>query len=128
MRILAHYQQLSMWRLPPTQRTSIAPRVWIDQKEIQDVAAAFPGVTLSPDQAFDISGATGVPLMLALASNQPWRGHVPGLMDYQAATPFGWTRTVRWSSTCPKAWRAATPSHGMPESRNKRRSEEDTTE
>src|SRR3546814_5792488 len=78
MRILAHYQQLSMWRLPPTQRTSIAPRVWIDQKEIQDVAAAFPGVTLSPDQAFDISGATGVPMMLELASNQPWRGHVPG--------------------------------------------------
>src|SRR3546814_8971670 len=78
MRILAHYQQLPMWRLPPTHRTSIAPRVWIDQKEIQDVAAAFPGVTLSPDQAFDISGATGVPLMLALASNQPWRGHVPG--------------------------------------------------
>ncbi|MGE3863860.1 MAG: hypothetical protein AB7F71_18745 [Burkholderiaceae bacterium] len=78
LKMLAHYQQLAPWRRVPGERSGSVPRVWLDDREIPDVAARFRDTMLSPQTAFDISGATGVPLVLALAAGRRWVGHVPG--------------------------------------------------
>lgn len=78
MRVLAHYQCLSAWRQPPEKRkTAIAPRVFIGDTELDDVFDAFKSCQLSTEPAIEISGASGVTLMLALISRLPWVGHVP---------------------------------------------------
>ncbi len=87
LRVLSHYQQLGVWRKLPAEREGPTPRVWLDGQEIADVFAAFTDVTLSPQVAFDISGATGVPLMIALALGQAWRGHVPGPLGLPGGYP-----------------------------------------
>lgn len=87
LRILSHYQQLGIWRKLPPERGGSAPRVWLDGQEIADVFAEFADVFLSPEVSFDISGATGVPLMIALALGQPWRGHVPGPLGLPGGYP-----------------------------------------
>lgn len=87
LRVLAHYQQLGTWRQLPPQRSGSAPRVWLDGTEVADVFATFADVMLSPQVAFDISGATGVPLLVALATGQPWRGHVPGPLGLPGGYP-----------------------------------------
>lgn len=78
VKVLAHYQSLAAWRRPPAERSGDAARVWIDGTELDDVYAAFPGVRLTAAPAIDISGASGVPLFLALAEGRTWHGHVPG--------------------------------------------------
>jgi hypothetical protein len=78
VRVLAHYQNLAAWRRPPDMRTGAAPRVWIGATELADVFQRFRSVQLTPEPAIEISGGSGVPLMLALASGAHWRGHVPG--------------------------------------------------
>ena len=40
--------------------------------------SSFAAVQLTPEPVIDISGASGVTLMLALAHGQDWSGHVPG--------------------------------------------------
>ncbi len=87
LRVLSHYQQLGIWRKLPPERVGSAPRVWLDGQEIADVFAEFADVMLSPEVSFDISGATGVPLMIALALGQPWRGHVPGPLGMPGGYP-----------------------------------------
>lgn len=87
VKILAHYQQLALWRKVPDAREGSTPRVWIDDKEVVNVFGRFEDVMLSPQTAFDISGATGVPLMLALAAGRPWRGHVPGVHGLPGGYP-----------------------------------------
>ncbi|AWP57442.1 hypothetical protein B7P02_05300 [Bordetella bronchiseptica] len=77
VQVLAHYQQLGLWRRLPGERQGSVPRVWLDGREIDDVPGVFQDVMLSPQTAFDISGATGVPLALALAAGRSWSGHVP---------------------------------------------------
>ena len=78
LRVLAHYQCLGPWRLPPEQRRgAAAPRVFIDDKEIADPFAAFRHCQLTPEPAIEISGASGVTLMLALIAGREWQGHVP---------------------------------------------------
>ena len=59
-------------------RTGPAARVWIDDEEVADVYARFAGVQLTREPAIEISGASGVPLMLAMAQGEDWIGHVPG--------------------------------------------------
>jgi len=78
LRMLAHYQNLAAWRRPPDQRCGTPPRVWIAAEEVTDVYRRFDSVRLTPEPAIEISGASGVPLMLALAAGEDWRGHVPG--------------------------------------------------
>lgn len=77
LKTIAHYQQLALWRKLPEDRSGSVPRVWLDDHELGDILTTFRGVMLSPQTAFDISGATGVPLALALAAGRPWQGHVP---------------------------------------------------
>lgn len=79
LRVLAHYQCLAPWRLPPEQRAGApAPRVFVGDEEITDPFEAFRHCQLTPEPAIEISGASGVTLMLALIAGQVWEGHVPG--------------------------------------------------
>lgn len=78
LRMLAHYQNIAPFRRPPAARGGSAPRVWIDDTEVADVHRMFAGVQLTPEPAIDISGASGVPIALALAAGKDWIGHVPG--------------------------------------------------
>lgn len=78
IKVLAHYQNLSAWRRPAAERAGTAPRVWVDGRELADVFATFAAVKLTPEPVIDISGASGVPLLLAMAAGGTWSGHVPG--------------------------------------------------
>src|SRR5262249_48107343 len=46
--------------------------------EIDDVLTRFAAVQLTPEPVIDISGASGVPLIRALAQGPDWTGHAPG--------------------------------------------------
>lgn len=78
LKVLAHYQNLSAWRRPAASRSGPAPRVWAEDAEIGDVFATFASVKLTPEPVIDISGASGVPMLLAMAQGEGWTGHVPG--------------------------------------------------
>jgi hypothetical protein len=78
IKVLAHYQNIAAFRRRPDERSGTPPRVWIDGAEIADVYAEFADVRLTLEPAIDISGASGVPLALALADRTDWVGHVPG--------------------------------------------------
>jgi hypothetical protein len=78
LKMLAHYQNLSAWRQPAAARVGASARVWIDGAEIDDVYRRFAAVQLTREPAIEISGASGVPLMLAMAAGRDWSGHVPG--------------------------------------------------
>jgi hypothetical protein len=79
LRVLAHYQCLAPWRLAPDQRMDgPTPRVFIEDDEISDPFEAFRHCQLTPEPAIEISGASGVTLMLSLIAGQVWEGHVPG--------------------------------------------------
>ena len=90
IRLLAHYQTIAPWRRPPHARSGPGPRVWIAGKEIADVYARFAAVQLTPEPAIDISGASGVPLALAIASGEAWVGHVPGPSGLPGGYPVAW--------------------------------------
>lgn len=78
VKVLAHYQNLAAWRQPPELRSGPPPRVWIDGKEVEDVFARFADIQLTPEPVIEISGASGVPMLLAMANGRDWRGHAPG--------------------------------------------------
>ena len=78
VRVLAHYQLLGPWRGPAEERTGRAPRVWLRGKEITDVYRRFARLKLTREPVIEISGASGVPLMLALAGHGDCVGHAPG--------------------------------------------------
>lgn len=77
--LLAQHAALSAFRRAPELRTGAAPlRLWLGGREVDDVYARFADVKLTEEPAIDVSGASGVPLLLALAFGTPWRGHLPG--------------------------------------------------
>jgi hypothetical protein len=78
VKVLAHYQNLAAWRRRPEERGGPAPRVWLDGTEVGDVYARFADIQLTPEPVIEISGASGVPMLLAMAAGREWRGHVPG--------------------------------------------------
>src|SRR5215207_2638154 len=113
LKVLAHYQTIAPWRRPPEERVGPAPRVFIDDVEVADVFAAFRAARLTPEPAIEISGASGVPLILALASGAAWRGHVPGpnglpggypvrvsggIVDLDLPPPVSREEAVAWNS------------------------------
>jgi len=88
LRVLAHYQCLAPWRRMPDARAgALAPRVFIDAAELTDPFTAFAHCQLTPEPAIEISGASGVTLMLALISGQPWRGHAPAPLGLPGGYP-----------------------------------------
>lgn len=79
IQLLAQHAALAAFRRPADQRGGQAPlRLWLDGQEVADVFARFAAVKLTPAPALDISGASGVPLFVALALGKDWQGHVPG--------------------------------------------------
>lgn len=78
IKVLAHYQNLAAWRRRPDERCGRAPRVWLNGEEVDDVYGRFADIQLTPEPVIEISGASGVPMLLALAAGRPWSGHVPG--------------------------------------------------
>lgn len=78
VKVLAHYQNLAAWRRRPDERDGRPPRVWLDGAEVADVYARFADIQLTPEPVIEISGASGVPMLLAMAAGRGWRGHVPG--------------------------------------------------
>jgi hypothetical protein len=81
LKALVHYQTITPFRKPLAERKGPMPRIWIDGRELNDVFEATRDVKLTPEPVIDVSGAGGVPLMLALVSGREWRGHAPA--------PFG---------------------------------------
>jgi hypothetical protein len=78
--MLCHYQNIAAWRRAPALRSGPTARVWLDGAEVADVYARFSAVQLTAEPVIDISAASGVTLMLALAHGRDWSGHVPGPM------------------------------------------------
>jgi hypothetical protein len=79
LHVLAQHAALAAFRRAAGERAGkTAPRVWLDGRELDDVHARFAAVQLSPESAIDISGASGVPLFVAMVAGEDWRGHVPG--------------------------------------------------
>ena len=78
LKVLAHYQNLAPWRRPAETRGGPSARAWIDSEEVADVYRRFADVQLTREPAIEISGASGVPLMLAMTHRRDWIGHVPG--------------------------------------------------
>jgi hypothetical protein len=78
LKVLAHYQNLAPWRRAAATRGGRSARAWIDGDEVADVYHRFADVQLTREPAIEISGASGVPLMLAMAYGRDWDGHVPG--------------------------------------------------
>lgn len=78
VKVLAHYQNLAAWRRHPEDRGGRPPRVWVDGKEVGDVFSRFADIQLTPEPVIEISGASGVPMLLAMAAGRGWRGDVPG--------------------------------------------------
>jgi hypothetical protein len=78
IKVLAHYQNLAAWRRRPQERGGRPPRVWLDGREVADVYDRFADIQLTPEPVIEISGASGVPMLLAMAAGRSWQGHVPG--------------------------------------------------
>jgi hypothetical protein len=92
LKVLAHYQNIAPWRRAPATRSEAPARVWLNDHEIDDVYARFADVQLTPEPVIDISGASGVPLMLAMAAGGEWRGHVPGPNGLPGGYPVALTK------------------------------------
>jgi hypothetical protein len=87
LKLLAHYQTIGLFRRPPGERTGPLPRVWIDDAEIDDVCSRFQNVQLTPEPVIDISGASAVPMILAMAAGLSWTGHAPGPLGLPGGYP-----------------------------------------
>jgi hypothetical protein len=79
LQLLAQHAALAAFRRPLAERAaSAAPRVWLDGQELDDVMQRFAPVQLAVEPVIDISGASGIPLFLAMIGGTDWQGHVPG--------------------------------------------------
>jgi len=87
LRMICHYQNIGPFRQPSERRSGAPPRVWIGDVEVGDVFRTFAGVQLTPEPAIDISGASGVPVALAIAAGTAWAGHVPGPAGFPGGYP-----------------------------------------
>ena len=91
LKALVHYQTITPFRKPLQERRGPMPRIWIDDIEIEDVFEATRVVKLTPEPVIDISGAGGVPLMLALVSGRDWQGHAPAPFGLPGGYPVACT-------------------------------------
>jgi hypothetical protein len=94
VKVLAPYQTIGPWRRAAETRTGQGARVWIDDAEVPDVYATFAGVKITPEPAIEISGASGGPLMLAMAAGVDWAGHVPGPKGLPGGYPVAYRNGI----------------------------------
>src|SRR5262249_60824575 len=81
LKMLCHYQNIAAWRRPPAERDATAyrpPRVWLDGPEVADVLQRFAAVQLTAEPVIGISGASGIPLLLAIIPGRARQAHAPG--------------------------------------------------
>lgn len=78
LRVLAHHQHLVQWRKPGQDRTGAPVRAWLGDDEMADVEARSRHIQLPYRDLNAISGASAVPVLLALAGHGARRAHVPG--------------------------------------------------
>ncbi|MEH2477961.1 hypothetical protein V1282_001318 [Nitrobacteraceae bacterium AZCC 2146] len=95
IRVLGHHQHLVQWRKPGTERTGAPVRAWIGDDEIADVDAMTRHVQLPYRDLNVISGASAVPVLLALAGHGKINAHVPG----PGGLPGGYPVTVEKGKT-----------------------------
>ncbi len=89
--VLAHYQTIGAFRRPAGERAGLPlPRAWLDGAEVADVAARFAAVRLTAEPAIEISGAAGVPMLVAMATGGAARGHAPGPLGLPGGYPVRW--------------------------------------
>lgn len=89
--VLSHYQTIGAFRRPAAERAGLPlPRVWLEGAEVADVAARFAGVKLTAEPAIEISGAAGVPMLVAMATGETMRGHAPGPLGLPGGYPVRW--------------------------------------
>jgi hypothetical protein len=92
LQLLAQHAALAAFRRPPAERADgAAPRVWLDGLELDRVMQRFGSIQLAVEPVIDISGASGVPLFLAMIDGATWHGHVPG----PAGLPGGYPVVLR---------------------------------
>ena len=90
LKVLASYQTITPFRRQAASRGGPMPRVWLDGAEVPDVARRFAAVKITPEPAVEISGASGVPLIAAMAAGGSWTGHAPGPAGLPGGYPVAW--------------------------------------
>jgi hypothetical protein len=78
LRVLGHHHHIVQWRKPGTERSGSPVRAWIGDDEIADVDGMTRDVQLPYRDLNLISGASAVPVLLALTGEGRRRAHVPG--------------------------------------------------
>lgn len=78
VRVLAHHQHLVQWRKIGNERSGAPVRAWIGDDEMADVDERTRHIVLPYRDLNVISGASAVPVLLALAGLGDVRAHVPG--------------------------------------------------
>jgi len=78
LRVLAHHNHLVDWRRPGAERSGVPVRAWIGEQEMSGVQDRFRGIRLPFRDLNVVSGASAVPVLLALAGGGELRTHVPG--------------------------------------------------
>ncbi|WP_332719869.1 hypothetical protein [Pelagibacterium mangrovi] len=78
LRVLGHHRHLVEWRKPVGTRAGNPVRAWIDAEEIPDTDALTGDIQLPYRDLNVISGASAVPVLLALSGEGGRRAHVPG--------------------------------------------------
>jgi hypothetical protein len=78
LRVLGHHHHIVEWRKRSTERAGVAVRAWIGDEEIADVVGMTRDVQLPYRDLNLISGASSVPVLLALAGEGKRQAHVPG--------------------------------------------------
>ncbi|MDP6787591.1 MAG: hypothetical protein QF830_06340 [Rhodospirillales bacterium] len=91
VKVLAHHQSPSIWRRPPAERRGVAPRVWVDGRELDRVFERLEALRSPLDVRQSIAGVSAAPLIVALLGQDEYVGHAAGPLGL----PGGYPVTVR---------------------------------
>jgi hypothetical protein len=78
LRVLGHHRHIVEWRKPVGHRSGAPIRAWSGAEELTDVETLTEDIQLPYRDLNVISGASAVPVLLALAGEGQRRVHVPG--------------------------------------------------
>lgn len=87
LRVLGHHRHIVEWRKPVGTRAGPPVRAWVGETELPDVEAMTQDIQLPYRDLNIISGASAVPVLLALAGEGRRRVHVPGPMGLPGGYP-----------------------------------------
>jgi hypothetical protein len=87
LRVLGHHRHIVEWRKPVGTRAGAPIRAWAGAEEIADVETLTQDIQLPYRDLNIISGASAVPVLLALVGEGRRRVHVPGPMGLPGGYP-----------------------------------------